>query len=104
MAAAGLADGVVVCRFVGTGTTVRPTPPEPAALAPAGFTAPGFAATPPPLAAQGMVTRTVCVTVSASAVMVVVGAAPAAKTVVVKKEKALLEGVGFSQHMAFCFG
>lgn len=76
-AAAGGADdaataalGVVVWSAEGTETIEIPAPAAGGAL----------------FAAQGIVSITVWVTVEASSVIVVIGAAPWAKTVVVKKE------------------
>lgn len=93
---AAASEGVVVCKLEGTATLITPTPaplpppafacpvplldPAPAAGAAAGFCAAG-------LAAQGWVTNTVCVTVEGSKLIVWVGAAPWAKTVLVRNWK-----------------
>lgn len=75
-------EAVVVRRLGGTETIETPAPA--AALEAAGAAAGALEA-----AMQGIVSITVWVTVDASSVIVVVPGVPEAKTVVVKKEKAL---------------
>lgn len=82
MVAAAAAVCVVVRKLAGTETIEIPAP---AAAAPVACEAAAGGAA----AMQGMVNMTVWVTVTGSAVIVVVPGAPEAKTVVVKKEKAL---------------